>query len=110
MHPSTLNMPSTASAWRLNGSLDVLDQHLAGKEFVCGDEYTIADMAIMPWIRCIMVGYNAKEFLQVGSYSNVMSWFDRLNARKAVQRGLRVNGFAEDAVQDRHSKADFAPE
>jgi len=90
--------------------MDVLDQHLAGKEFVCGDEYTIADMAIMPWVRCIMVGYNAKEFLQMDSYTNVMSWMDRLNARKAVQRGLRVNGFADDSVQNRHSKADFAPE
>lgn len=90
--------------------LDVLDQHLAGKEFVCGDEYTIADMAIMPWIRCIISGYSAEEFLQVKTYTNVVSWMDRLCARKAVQRGLKVNGFSEGAVQHRHSKADFAPE
>jgi len=90
--------------------LDVLDKHLADKEYVCGDEYTIADMAIMPWIRCIVVGYAAGEFLQVDSYTNVNAWMERLNARKAVQRGLRVNGFSEDAVQHRHSKADFAPE
>merc|ERR1719329_1805620 len=90
--------------------LDVLGKHLAGKEFICGDEYTIADMAIMPWMRCIIVGYSAKEFLQVESYANVMSWMDRLTARKAVARGLRVNGFRDDAVQNRHSKADFAPE
>lgn len=90
--------------------MDVLDQHLAGKEYVCGDEYTIADMAIMPWIRCIIVGYSARDFLQIDSYTNVTSWFERLNARKAVQRGLRVNGFSDDAVQHRHSKADFASE
>jgi len=90
--------------------LDVLDKHLAGKEFICGDEYTIADMAIMPWVRCIITGYSAKEFLQVDSYTNVTSWMDKLLARKAVARGVRVNGFSENAVQHRHSKADFAPE
>lgn len=90
--------------------LDVLDKHLAGKEYVCGDEYTIADMAIMPWMQCIIVGYSAREFLQVDSYTNVMAWIERLMARKAVQRGVRVNGFREGAIEHRHSKADFAPE
>jgi len=90
--------------------MDVLDKHLEGKEFICGDEYTIADMAIMPWIRCIIFGYSAKEFLQVESYKNMMSWMDRLLARKAVARGVRVNGFSENKVEHRHSKADFAPE
>merc|ERR1719422_851347 len=43
--------------------VDVLDKHLEGKEFVCG-EYTIADMAIMPWVYCIEVFYKATDFLQ----------------------------------------------
>jgi len=90
--------------------LDVLDQHLAGKNFICGDEYTIADMAICPWIICIDVAYSAKEFLQLESYNNVMAWVARNKARKAVARGLRVNGFSPDAVENRHSKEDFAPE
>ncbi|KAK3283896.1 hypothetical protein CYMTET_8426 [Cymbomonas tetramitiformis] len=87
--------------------LDVLDQHLAGKQYVCGEEYTIADMAIMPWIRCLTVFYKAEEFLQLKTYTNVMEWMERILARDAVKRGLRVNGFGDDAVVNRHSKADF---
>lgn len=87
--------------------LDVLDKHLAGKEYVCGDEYTIADMAIMPWVRCIDVFYKATKFVDTPSYKNVVAWVERLTQRDAVKRGLRVNGFGPDAVKERHSKADF---
>jgi len=90
--------------------LDVLDKHLEGKSYVCGEEYTIADMAIMPWIQCIDVGYNAAKFLQLDMYKNVVAWRERLQARKAVKRGMRVNGFRADMVEHRHSKADFAAE
>jgi len=69
---------------------DVLDQHLGDgdKMYVCGDEYTIADMAILPWIRCVDNGYNAGNFLQVDDYKNVKKWRSRLEERKAVQRGV----------------------
>eukprot|EP00928_Gymnodinium_smaydae_P079075 TRINITY_DN63097_c0_g1_i1.p1 TRINITY_DN63097_c0_g1~~TRINITY_DN63097_c0_g1_i1.p1 ORF type:complete len:283 (-),score=55.55 TRINITY_DN63097_c0_g1_i1:164-1012(-) len=90
--------------------MDVLDKHLEGKEYICGSEYTIADMAIMPWVYCIEVFYTAKEFLQMDGYKNVQRWKESLLARKAVKRGLRVNGFGDDKVEHRHSKADFAPE
>lgn len=92
--------------------LDVLDQHLCdgGKKFICGDEYTIADMAVYPWIRCLDVGYNAGSFLQTDSYKNVCMWVNRMGERKAVQRGLRVNGFRANAIAERHSKDDFGPE
>ena len=92
--------------------LDVLDQHLGdgGKKFICGDEYTIADMAVYPWIRCLDVGYNAGSFLQTDSYKNVCMWKNRMGERKAVQRGLRVNGFRANAIAERHSKDDFGPE
>jgi len=92
--------------------LDVLDQHLGdgGKKFICGDEYTIADMAVYPWIRCLDVGYNAGSFLQTDSYKNVCMWKTRIGERKAVQRGLRVNGFRANAIAERHSKDDFVPE
>jgi GST-like protein len=87
--------------------VDVLDQHLQDKEYICDDEYTIADMAIFPWIRCLDVGYKANEFLQMDEYKNVQRWMETLQARDAVQRGLRVNGFRSNAVKDRHSKTDF---
>jgi len=92
--------------------LDVLEQHLAegSKKFVCGEEYTIADMAIMPWVKCLDWGYSAGKFLQVDSYKNVDRWMQTIAERKAVKRGLRVNGFGPDAVVDRHSKDDFKPE
>jgi len=93
--------------------LDVLDQHLGGttdgkpKEYICGGEYTIADMAIAPWIICIERGYNAAGFLDLPSYKNVTAWLARLWQRKAFKRGVRVNGFSEDAVKERHKKEDF---
>ena len=92
--------------------LDVLDQHLAigEKKFLCGNMYTIADMAILPWIQCIDTGYNASNFLQLESYKHVSRWRTRLEERKAVQRGMRVNGIRNDAIVERHSKEDFAPE
>jgi len=88
--------------------VDVLDKQLEGKEYVCGHEYTIADMAIYPWIRCLDKGYNATEFLQLQTYTNVQRWMKTLESREAVQRGLRVNGWGADAVRERHSREDFA--
>ena len=89
--------------------LDLLDKKLQGKDWVCGgDEPTIADFAIFPWVRAISVFYGAREFLEVESFKNLIAWCDRLEARPAVARGLRVNGFGPDAVRDRHSAADFA--
>jgi GST-like protein len=88
--------------------VSVLDNHLENKEYVCDDEYTIADMAIFPWIRCLDKFYNATEFLQLEGYTNVQRWMATLEAREAVQRGLRVNGWGPDAVKERHSIDDFA--
>ena len=90
----------------------VLDQHLGSgdKKFICGDEYTIADMAILPWIQCFETGYNAKKFLELDGYKHVQKWRLRLEERKAVQRGMRVNGFRDNAIAERHSKEDFSQE
>jgi GST-like protein len=74
-----------------------LDQHLAGKEFICGDEYTIADMICLPWFDIIRtVGYThssgvgAKDFLTTSQYANLNRWADALMARPQVQRGMIV--------------------
>lgn len=87
--------------------VDVLEKHLENKKYVCDDEYTIADIAIFPWIRCLDKGYNATEFLQLNEYTNVQRWIKTLEEREAVQRGMRVNGFGPDAVIERHSIDDF---
>lgn len=90
--------------------LDVLNVHLADKPFLCGDEYTIADMAVMPWVLCCEEFYKASEFLDLPSYAHVAAWVARIRARPAVQKGLRVNGFGDafgPPVKERHSRADL---
>jgi GST-like protein len=105
--PIKMQYPIDRFAMETKRIVDVLDKQLEGKEFVCAGEYTIADMAIFPWIRCLSVFYKAGEFLQLQDYKNVQRWMDMMEAREAVKRGLRVNGFGDDAVKERHSKADF---
>ena len=56
--------------------LDVLNQRLAVTEYVAGDEYTVADIAIWPWYGLLVKGqaYNAGDFLQVHEYTHVVRW------------------------------------
>jgi len=81
---------------------DVLDNELATKKYIVGDEYTIADMAIWPWIMCCIKFYKAKDFLQLDSYTNLMRWYDLIAERPAVKRGCRVNAFGDDALAEVH--------
>jgi len=90
--------------------LDVLDKHLATRTYICGDEYTIADMINFPWHGLLVTGtsYNAQEFLQVHEYKNVARWAKLLESRDAVARGIRVNSpFRPNGIMERHSAADF---
>lgn len=92
--------------------LDVLNQHLAHNEYVCGDEYTIADIAIWPWIYAVMdnIVYNAAEFLEAHTYTNIRRWVDLIAARPAVKRGIKVNrtwGEPQDQMPERHDASDF---
>jgi GST-like protein len=92
--------------------MDVLNRLLADRRFVCGDDYTIADMAIWPWYGGMAKGllYNAGEFLQVQDYTHVVRWADELAARPAVQRGRRVNKVSGDPalqLRERHDAKDF---
>lgn len=70
--------------------LGVLDKHLAGKQWMVGDEYTIADMAIFPWIRNMIVCYNAEELVGWGHYPEVSRVLSHWLQRPAVQRGLLI--------------------
>jgi GST-like protein len=91
--------------------LHLLDAHLAQNEYMAGDEYTIADMAIWPWYRAILQdAYQAQEFLGVSEYRNVRRWVDLVAARPAVKRGRRVNrtsGPADEQLAERHAASDF---
>ena len=92
--------------------LDVLDQHLAKNKYFCGDEYTIADMAIFPWYGGMVKGwmYGAAEFLSVHEYKYVLRWADELLKRPAVVRGRMVNrmtGEPSEQLRERHEASDF---
>ncbi|KAI8916378.1 glutathione S-transferase domain protein [Gorgonomyces haynaldii] len=87
--------------------LDVLDKQLEGRAYVIGDEYTIADIALYPWIKGYVTNDDVKTFLQTDQYKNIVRWVGTIGARPAVQRGVRVNGFGPDAVENRHSASDF---
>ena len=63
--------------------LRVLDKQLEGKSFVCGEDFTIADIAIFPWIR----GYKWSK-IDITLHSNVLAWKERVHQRPGVKRGL----------------------
>ncbi|HMM54497.1 MAG TPA: glutathione-dependent disulfide-bond oxidoreductase [Candidatus Desulfobacillus sp.] len=88
--------------------LDLLDKHFAENEYVMGEEYTIADMAIWPWYGGLVAGraYGAAEFLDGGSYTHLLRWDAQLGQRPAVRRGRLVNR-GEGGLRERHSAADF---
>ena len=92
--------------------LDVLNRNLAERQYLCGDVYTIADMANYAWWGAVVLHniYEAAEFLDVASYEHVVRWAKEIEERPAVDRGRRVNrawGPEETRVPERHSAADF---
>jgi GST-like protein len=108
--PDKWQYPIDRFAMEVKRQLDVLDRNLGMRRFICGDDYGIADMAIFPWYGALASQnlYNAAEFLEVGSYRNVLRWTAEIAARPAVKRGLRVNRTKEpDAVRERHAASDL---
>ncbi|MBG9981824.1 glutathione-dependent disulfide-bond oxidoreductase [Aerococcaceae bacterium DSM 111020] len=74
--------------------LDLLDQVLAEREYIAGDEYSIADIAIWPWYGRIArdeLYDDAGTFLNVGEYTHLVEWANRIAARPAVQRALEAD-------------------
>ncbi|MDH0370946.1 glutathione S-transferase N-terminal domain-containing protein [Comamonas aquatica] len=76
-----------AEAKRLLG---VLDARLQGRDWILGADYTIADIAVLPWVRCLSVNYEADALLGLADYANVQRVLQAWLARPAVQRGLGV--------------------
>ncbi|MEZ9290515.1 glutathione-dependent disulfide-bond oxidoreductase [Vibrio lentus] len=104
--------PINRFAMETKRQLDVLDKQLANSTFVAGEELSIADIAIWPWYGNLVLGkiYDAAEFLQVESYTNVVRWAKLLEAREGFQRGRVVNrSFGEEweQVPERHSAEDI---
>jgi GST-like protein len=110
--PEKLEYPIDRFAMEVKRQLDVLNNNLANRQFLCGDAYTIADMANHAWYGTLVINdlYNAQEFLDVASYTHVARWASEIQARPAVQRGRRVNrvwGPEEEQVRERHSASDI---
>ena len=72
--------------------LEVLDRRLAGRAWIMGAEYTIADIACLGWIRNLIEFYDARALVEYDTLANVPGWLDRWLQRPAVQRGLEIPG------------------
>ena len=110
--PSKMQYPIDRFTMETKRQLDVLDRHLADNPFMAGESYSIADIAIWPWYGGLVRGvlYDAGEFLDAASYTNVVGWADGIKRRPAVRRGRIVNrtwGEPEDQLHERHDSSDF---
>lgn len=70
--------------------LGVLDQRLAGRDWIMGDQYTIADIAILPWVRNLVEHYGAGELVGYPRFEEVQRVLSAWQQRPAVQRGLNM--------------------
>lgn len=112
--PDRLVYPINRFATETKRLFDVLDCHLADKDWIAGGEYSIADIACFTWYGGLALGrhYKAAPFLELEGYRNVMAWAKRIDARPAVIRGRKVNRVSGDSaarIRERHSAADFDP-
>jgi GST-like protein len=92
--------------------LDVLDRRFGESEYVAGDTYTIADIAIWPWYGGLaqLNQYGGGEFLSVHEYKNLQRWTTMVGQRPAVKRGRKVNKLSGDPagqLHERHDASDF---
>jgi GST-like protein len=70
--------------------LAVLDKHLEGREWIMGNDYTIADIASFPWIRNLVGFYGAGDLVDFDKFANVKRVLDTFVKRPAVERGLNI--------------------
>lgn len=110
--PEKYEYPINRYTMEVKRQLDVLDRQLADNQYIVGDEYTIADMAIWPWYGSLVKNtvYEAAEFLEAHTYTNILRWTDELAKRPAVQRGRMVNrawGELSSQLHERHDASDF---
>ncbi|WP_408900158.1 glutathione-dependent disulfide-bond oxidoreductase [Photobacterium piscicola] len=110
--PEKLEYPINRFTMEVKRQLDVLDKQLASHQYIAGDKYTIADIAMWPWYGNLVLGhlYSASEFLDVASYVHVQRWATMILNRPAVQRGRIVNrtwGEVWEQLPERHDAQDI---
>ncbi len=110
--PTKIEYAIDRFAMEVKRQLDVLDRRLAEVEYLAGDAFTIADMAVWPWYGAMAKGrlYGGGEFLQVQDYKHLIRWADQIAQRPAVKRGRMVNcawGEPAHQLRERHDASDF---
>jgi GST-like protein len=111
--PEKWQYPIDRFTMEVKRQMDVLDKQLAEHEFVAGDDYSVADIAIWPWYGNLVLGRqygDAATFLDADSYTNLKAWAERLDAREPVKRGRMVNrtmGEPHEQLHERHGASDF---
>lgn len=70
--------------------LGVLETRLTGRDWIMGNDFGIADIATVGWVRNMKGFYQAGEILGMDDFTNTMNWLDRAVARPAVERGLSI--------------------
>ena len=70
--------------------LGVMETRLDGRQWIMGDDFTIADVSLIGWVRAVVGFYGARELVGFDMLRNVPAWLDRCLARPAVQRGLAI--------------------
>jgi GSH-dependent disulfide-bond oxidoreductase len=110
--PTKIEYAIDRFAMEVKRQLDVLNRRLADNEYLAGDQYTIADIAVWPWYGGLAQGllYNGGEFLSVQEYAHVQRWTNAIAKRPAAQRGRMVNrtwGEPSSQLHERHDASDF---
>ncbi len=111
--PEKLEYPINRFAMEVKRQLDVLDRNLSSRQYLCGDVYTIADIAVHAWYGSLVLHniYNSAVFLDVASYENVVRWANEIVERPAYQRVSKVNrkpsGPEDNAILERHDASDL---
>ena len=110
--PTKIEYAIDRFAMEAKRQLDVLDRRLAESEYLAGNDYTIADIAVWPWYGGMAKGwmYDAAEFLQVSEYKHLKRWADAIGERPAARRGRMVNRVVGDPasqLHERHDAGDF---
>jgi len=70
--------------------LGVVETRLSGRQWIMGDDYTIADISLLGWVRNLIGFYGARDLVAFDRLKHVPAWLERGLARPAVQRGLDI--------------------
>lgn len=106
--PEKYEYPINRYAMETKRLFDVANNQLAKTRFLAGDDYTIADVAAYPWLGIFTRGLaydDARTFLSIDEYENVLRWVADIDARPAAIRGRMVN--SDVGILERHDAHDF---